>query len=321
MTYTATDINKRVRIGADVGGTFTDVILVDATDKVWTHKVPSTPPDFERAILHAIEHLLERSWTEAVQIDEIAHGTTVATNAVLERQGAHTALVTTAGFRDVLELRRIRAPQIYNLFWDKPPQLVDRGLRFELSERIASDGKELIGVDLRQLHEIGKQLQDEKIESLAVCLLHAYAYPEHEQVVGDFLRRKFPGLPISLSHEILPERKEYERTATTVVNAYVRPVMRRYLNALRQGLENLGSKATTGIATFVYFPNQFGNYISKINCFCYDAKTLKPKQKGKYTLVLLIDPEATKDSKTKNIKEVTIQFTFFDYKEYKKQKS
>lgn len=243
MNYTATDINKRVRIGADVGGTFTDVILVDATDKVWTHKVPSTPPDFERAILHAIEHLLERSRTEAVQIDEIAHGTTVATNAVLERQGAHTALVTTAGFRDVLELRRIRAPQIYNLFWDKPPQLVDRGLRFELNERIASDGKELIGVDSQQLHEIGKQLQDEKIESLAVCLLHAYAYPEHEQIVGDFLRRRFPGMPISLSHEILPERKEYERTATTVVNAYVRPVMRRYLNALRQGLENLGSKA------------------------------------------------------------------------------
>ena len=233
----------RVRVSADVGGTFTDVVLVDGRGSVWTHKVPSTPPDFERAVLEATRHLLERSGTAASEVGEVAHGTTVATNAVLERRGARTALVTTGGFRDVLELRRIRAPQIYDLFWDKPPQLVERSLRLELSERVAADGEVLRPLVEDELRAVGERLSGEEIESVAVCLLHSYAHPGHEQAVGDFLARELPGVPVSLSHQVLPERKEYERTATTVVNAYVRPVMKGYLGALGDGLRGIGCDA------------------------------------------------------------------------------
>ncbi len=233
----------RVRVSADVGGTFTDVVLVDGRGSVWTHKVPSTPPDFERAVLEATRHLLERSGTSASEVGEVAHGTTVATNAVLERRGARTALVTTGGFRDVLELRRIRAPQIYDLFWDKPPQLVERSLRLELSERVAADGEVLRPLVEEELRAVGERLSGEEIESVAVCLLHSYAHPGHEQAVGDYLSRELPGIPVSLSHQVLPERKEYERTATTVVNAYVRPVMKGYLGALGDGLRGIGCDA------------------------------------------------------------------------------
>ena len=233
----------RVRVSADVGGTFTDVVLVDGRGSVWTHKVPSTPPDFERAVLDATGHLLERSGTAASEVGEVAHGTTVATNAVLERRGARTALVTTGGFRDVLELRRIRAPQIYDLFWDKPPQLVERSLRLEVSERVAADGEVLRPLVEEELRAVGERLSGEEIESVAVCLLHSYAHPGHEQAVGDYLSRELPGVPVSLSHQVLPERKEYERTATTVVNAYVRPVMKGYLGALGDGLRGIGCDA------------------------------------------------------------------------------
>ena len=254
-----TDHNT-MRIGADVGGTFTDVVLIDANGNIWTHKVPSTPPDFERAVLNAIEHLLhttdatplrrrERqgspsppplSGRSGTTVSEVAHGTTVATNAVLERRGAKTALITTKGFRDVLELRRIRAPQMYDLFFDKPEALVERYLRFELTERISASGEVLTPLSESELWHLKEELEKEAVESVAVCTLHAYAFPQHENAVGDFLRAQLPDVPVSLSSEVLPERKEYERTATTVVNAYVRPVMQRYLNAMRSGLQAMG---------------------------------------------------------------------------------
>ena len=229
-----------MRIGADVGGTFTDVVLIDANGNLWTHKVPSTPPDFERAVLNAIEHLLHTTDAVGTTVSEVAHGTTVATNAVLEKRGAKTALITTKGFRDVLELRRIRAPQMYDLFFDKPQALVDRYLRFELTERISASGEVLTPISESELWRLKEELEKEAVESVAVCTLHAYAFPEHENIVGDFLRSQLPDVPVSLSSEVLPERKEYERTATTVVNAYVRPVMQRYLNAMRNGLQEMG---------------------------------------------------------------------------------
>ena len=135
-----------VRIGADVGGTFTDIVLIDENGSVWTHKVPSSPPNWarhEQAVLDAMEHLLRVTNIPGDAVSEVAHGTTVATNAVLEHRGARTALITTKGFRDVLELRRIRAPQMYDLFWEKPPPLVERYLRLELDERMSADGKVL----------------------------------------------------------------------------------------------------------------------------------------------------------------------------------
>ena len=252
--------HNTMRIGADVGGTFTDVVLIDASGNIWTHKVPSTPPDFEQAVLNAIEHLLrttnatplrrgERqgipsppplSGGSGATVSEVAHGTTVATNAVLEKRGAKTALITTKGFRDVLELRRIRAPQMYDLFFEKPEALVERYLRFELTERISASGEVLIPLSESELWQLKEELEKEAVESVAVCTLHAYAFPQHENVVGDFLRAQLPDVPVSLSSEVLPERKEYERTATTVVNAYVRPVMQRYLNAMRSGLQDMG---------------------------------------------------------------------------------
>ncbi len=232
-----------IRIGADVGGTFTDVILIDGTGNLWTHKVPSTSPDFERAVLSAIEHLLRTAEAPGTAVSEVAHGTTVATNAVLERRGAKTALITTKGFRDVLELRRMRIPQLYDLFYEKPEALVERYLRLELTERVSATGDVLIPLEASELWQLKEKLEKEAVQSVAVCLLHAYAFPRHEIIVGDFLKRHLPQLQVSLSSDVLPERREYERTATTVVNAYVRPIMRGYLDAMRDGLRARGIDA------------------------------------------------------------------------------
>ena len=234
---------QSIRVGADVGGTFTDVVLIDDVGRVHTHKVPSTPPDYEKAVLDAIEQMLGGAGSKGSEIGQISHGTTVATNAVLERRGAVTALITTRGFRDVLERRRIRAPQIYDLFFSKPPPLIERSLRLEISERMSADGDVLVPLKESELPELVEKLQEEGVESVAVCLLHSYAFPRNEQAVGEFLRRNMPGVPVSLSCEVLPERKEYERTATTAVNAYVRPVMESYLKSMRNGLKGMQIEA------------------------------------------------------------------------------
>ena len=224
------------RIGADVGGTFTDIILLSAAGELWRHKLPSTPPHFEEAVLQGIDQVLRTAGINGDPVTAVAHGTTVATNAVLEHRGARTALITTGGFRDVLELRRIRAPQLYDLFFDKPAPLVERRLRFEVSERMAADGTVLRPIVEAELQAIAEQLVAEEVAAVAVCLLHAYAYPAHEQQIGAFLREHLPHLQVSLSSDVLRERREYERTATTVVNAYIQPVMQRYLQDLRTGL-------------------------------------------------------------------------------------
>jgi N-methylhydantoinase A len=232
-----------LRIGADVGGTFTDVLLVDDQGHVWAHKLPSTPPHFEKAVLAAIDDLLSRSGGNGRTVAEVAHGTTVATNTVLEQRGARTALITTRGFRDIFELRRMRCPEMYNLFFVKPRQLVERHLRFEISERMTAAGETVVPLAESELVELKERIGGEKIESIAVCLLHAYAFPEHERRIGEFFRKHLPEVDVSLSSDVLRERREYERTATTVVNAYVRPVMRHYLNDMRVGLGGMGIDA------------------------------------------------------------------------------
>ncbi len=243
MSNSKDSTSHPIRIGADVGGTFTDLVLIDQAAKVWTHKIPSTPPDFEQAVLEAAALLLAQSETTGPQVGEVAHGTTVATNAVLEQRGARTALITTRGFRDILELRRIRAPQIYDLFFDKPPALIERELRFELGERVAADGEVLLPLDEGEVHQIVAGLNAAEVEAVAVSFLHAYAFPEHEVQVGKWLEQYLPGVQVSLSSQVLPERREYERTATTAVNAYVQPVVQRYLGAMRKGLDRLGVDA------------------------------------------------------------------------------
>jgi N-methylhydantoinase A len=236
-------MDPRIRIAADVGGTFTDLVVIGEHGELIARKVPSTPPEFDRGVLEAIEAVIRDETVSASRVAYVNHGATVATNAVLERRGAKTALITTAGFRDVLELRRMRAPQIYNLFFEKPPSLVDRRFRLEVGERISADGQVLQPVNLNDLERVGRILVQEGVESVAVCFLHSYAYPQHEEIVGDYLRQALPDLPVSLSHQVLRQIREYERTATTVVNAYVRPVMRRYLESLRKGLEGIGVHA------------------------------------------------------------------------------
>ena len=247
-----------IRIGADVGGTFTDVVLIDAQGNLWTYKLPSTPPldktpnhppsakrtkSFEDGVLEAISSLLSISDASPSAVTDVAHGTTVATNAVLEHRGARTALITTQGFRDVLELRRIRAPQLYDLFWDKPKPLIERYLRLELEERMSATGEVLKPLEEASLWTLKEVLEAENVASLAVCLLHAYAYPEHERLVGTFLKKHLPHIKISLSSDVLRERREYERTATTAINAYVQPVMQRYLQALQHGMKEIGIQA------------------------------------------------------------------------------
>jgi N-methylhydantoinase A len=226
------------RIGVDVGGTFTDVILQRGDGPATIRKLLSTPPNYDAAVVEAVAAM-----TDGADVEGVVHGTTVATNAVLEHRGAVTALVTTAGFRDVLELRRLRIPHMYDPFWRKPPALVPRRLRFEVSERMAADGTVLRPLDAGEARAVAAQLRDAGVESVAVCLLHSYLYPAHEQQLGEILREELPDVAVSLSSDILREQREYERSATTVVNAYVRPLMDRYVSAIRRGLNEAGVRS------------------------------------------------------------------------------
>ena len=225
----------------DVGGTFTDVLLHGSDGRVQARKLLSTPPNYDQAVVEAVSGLVGDVGGVGVSVvDEVVHGTTVATNAVIQRLGAETALVTTKGFRDVLELRRLRIPHMYDLFWRKPPPLVERRLRFEIDERMTAGGAVLKAVDAAEVRELAGRLREAAVDSIAVCFLHAYLYPGHEEQVGAILAEELPDAIVSLSSEILREQREYERSATTVVNAYVRPLMASYIDRIRTGLDEIG---------------------------------------------------------------------------------
>ena len=231
------------RVGGDVGGTFTDIVLVGEDGSLAVKKVLSTPGHFEQAMVEGIADLLREQGVAAGDVAEVLHGTTAATNAVLERRGALTGLITTRGFRDVLELRRLRMPDIYNVFWDKPAPLVPRNLCREVTERIDGKGRVLTPLDLDEVRQVVRSLLDEGVTSLSVCLLHSYLNPAHEEQIGVLVRREFPEVFLSLSCEVLPEIMEYERTSTTVANAYIMPVMASYLSSMSQGLDKMGVRA------------------------------------------------------------------------------
>lgn len=230
------------RIGADVGGTFTDVIAHAPDGTLTFRKVLSTPPQYDQAVVEGVRELVAILAADGVNapVSEVVHATTVATNAVLERRGAATALVTTLGFRDVLELRRVRMPRLYDLFWDKPEPLVPRELRFEIAERLRADGTVLVELSERDVCETARRIRAAGVQTVAVCLLHAHRHPRHEQRVGEILRAELPGVAVSLSCEVIREQQEYERTAATCVNAYVRPLMEDYLQSIRAGMDELG---------------------------------------------------------------------------------
>jgi N-methylhydantoinase A/oxoprolinase/acetone carboxylase beta subunit len=219
---------RGVRIGIDTGGTFTDFVVRDATG-VRIHKVLSTPDDPARAVLTGLGELFPDGWE-----GEITYGSTVATNALLERRGARVCLVTTAGFEDVLEIGRQARPDLYALEPRVPPPLVRRGARLGVIERTTFDARVLIPLTDRELRRLRERVRVRRPEAIAVVLLHAYARPAHERRVGRALAGL--GVPISLSHALVREHREYERTSTTVVNAYVAPVMSRHLARLARGI-------------------------------------------------------------------------------------
>lgn len=215
-------------IGVDTGGTFTDFVLMDE-GQVTVHKEPSTPENAATAVLAGIRELHEGAAT-------IVHGSTVATNALLERRGARTALVTTAGFEDVLEIGRQTRTQIYDLNVEKAPPLVPSEMRLGVTERIGPDGVVIDPLDRKNMRAVIEQLDELDADSVAVCLLHAYANPEHEQTILEALNGKLDAF-VTASHMVLPEFREYERCSTTVVNAYVGPVVSRYLDLLAEELD------------------------------------------------------------------------------------
>ncbi|MBM3548840.1 MAG: hydantoinase/oxoprolinase family protein, partial [Alphaproteobacteria bacterium] len=231
------------RVGIDIGGTFTDLALLGTDGRLVTRKVSSTPDDYGRGIAAGIVELLREVGLEAGDIDDLVHASTIATNAILEQKGAATALVTTRGFRDVLELRRLRIPVLYDLQYDKPPPLVPRHLRFEVDERMGPGGKVKQALDLASLDAVAKDLSGSGVKALAVTLLHSYANPAHERAVAEALRKALPGIFVTCSADILPEIREYERTSTTVINAYVGPIVASYLGALAGKMKGLGIKA------------------------------------------------------------------------------
>lgn len=214
-----------VVVGADTGGTFTDLVILDR-GRLRVHKVSSTPEDPSAAVLAGVDAL------GAADDAELRHGSTVGTNALLERKGARTALVTTEGFRDVLEIGRQARPSLYDIDVDRPAPLVERALRFEIPERVTWDGSVVTPLDRGRLERIVRRLQRARIESVAVGLLFSFANDKHERAVGSALREL--GVPVSLSCDVSPEYREYERLSATVVNAYLAPVMARYLERLRR---------------------------------------------------------------------------------------
>jgi N-methylhydantoinase A len=238
--YLETSMKPAYRIAADIGGTFTDIVMVTEEGKIATRKLLSTPADYAQGVIRGIVELMEELKLSVNYLTEILHGCTVATNAILENKGAKTALLTTKGFRDVLELRRIRMPRLYDLSYIKPEPLVPRHLRFEIDERLNPYGEVLKPLNIGDVRNAIKKIKDTNLEAVAVAFLHSYANPKHELIVGQMLREELPSHFISLSVEVLPEIREYERTSTTVINVYVGPPVRRYLASLIKQLREAG---------------------------------------------------------------------------------
>ena len=228
------------RIAADIGGTFTDIACLSPDGRLTTCKTPSTPDDYPRAIIAGVEEIARRIGLSPDRFTEVLHASTIATNAILEGKGAQTALITTEGFRDVLEMRRIRVPRLYEPLYQKPAPLAPRRLRLEVAERMGPRGEVIRPLDEAALRGLAEKLAETDVAAVAVCFLHSYANPAHEQAAARILRETLPGRFISISHEVLPEIREYERTSTTVVNAYIGPVVSAYLRALQTRLDAAG---------------------------------------------------------------------------------
>jgi N-methylhydantoinase A len=288
--------DKFYRLGCDIGGTFTDFVLLnDRTGDISINKCLTTPRDPSDAVEQGIRELEEKVPGYVEDLDEVIHGTTLVINSIIERKGARTGLITTKGFRDVLELGREIRYAPYDIFAEFPKPLIPRRFRSELNERIRSDGTILKPLDLEETESVVRQMIGMGVESIAVCLINSFENPVHEWAVKEVIERQAPGLSVSISYEVLPQIREYERTSTTVTNAYVKPLTGRYLSKLSGRLESLGVKAKlfimlssggiTSVETAAEFPVRIiesgptaavisGQYYGKLfdisEMFCFD---------------------------------------------------
>jgi len=229
------------RVGVDIGGTFTDIVLwCEGAENLVQVKLLTTPDDPSRAVLEGVGRALEQAGITAEQLNSFVHGTTLVANALIERKGVTTGLITTKGFRDVLEIGREWRYDLFNLDIEMPTPLVPRHRRLEIEERLDSAGAVETTLNLDQLPTLVGELSSKGVQSLAVSLLHAYLNPAHEQAIGDKLAELMPDVAISLSSDVSPEMGEYERTSTTVANAYVHPIFRDYVDRLIAALQKLG---------------------------------------------------------------------------------
>ena len=234
----------KYRLGIDVGGTFTDAMIInEETGEIRIGKVPSTPKDPSIGFLDAVDTILKENNIEAQDVTYVVHGTTVATNAIIEGKMAATGFITTEGFRDMLEIQRQIRPSLYDLQFEKPRPLVPRYLCFGIPERMDFQGKILTKLDTDSVRDVARQLKKEGVESIAVCYLHAYINNEHEARTEALLKEEFPEAIISLSSEVAPEFREYLRASTTVINAAVRPIVSRYLTSIESRLKAAGLSA------------------------------------------------------------------------------
>jgi N-methylhydantoinase A len=235
-------MHRRVRIGIDVGGTFTDATIVDgASGRIFSAKAFTTPADRSHAVIEAIETVMAEAGLARESVRDIVHGSTTGTNALIERTGARTGLLTTAGFRDVLEIGRVMRPMegIYDMSVDRPPPLVPRRRCLEAIERIGPQGEIIVPLDVTSVERAAESFARQEVEAVAICFLFSFLNPDHERRAAEILARRLQGVAISQSHRISPEYREYERASTAVINAYLSPVMTDYLDRLNARIANL----------------------------------------------------------------------------------
>jgi len=240
--------DKNYLLAVDIGGTFTDVVLFNtASYEISVGKVLTSYPDPSQAVLDGTRQLLADTGIDPAKIRQVIHGTTLVTNTLIERKGARTALITTEGFRDALEIGNEGRYDIYDLGLIKPQPLVERHMRFGVPERMTASGEVLRPLDVHAVEDLCKQLKTEGIESVAICLLHAFTNPRHELDIYEIVRDEMPNAAISVSHQVSPAMREYQRTSTTVANAYVQPVTSNYLERIKAGLSEAGLDAPLNV--------------------------------------------------------------------------
>jgi N-methylhydantoinase A len=262
-----------IRIASDIGGTFTDVVL-DVGGVLHTAKVLTTPGAPEQGLLAGVDRVLKDAGVAPGAVDQMIHGTTLATNALIERKGARTVQIVTAGFRDVLEMAHENRFDQYDLSMDRAPPLVERALRWEASERIAADGRVLRALDEGGAGALIARLQSEAVESVAISFLHAYANPAHERRLAELIRAAAPDMFITLSSEVSPEIREYERFATACANAYVQPLMSRYLAALSAEL------TARGVACPLFLVTSGGDLTDLATAMAYPVRLVESGPAG-----------------------------------------